>query len=170
MNRNQEKGFALIFTMLVLILLTVVVLSSVRTTTSGERTSGSYMDRTRAFQAAEQALAQGKALLMDNADQCLDPGCSIGTSKVAGAAVAPVAFSTVSDWSNTDAITADLASAQDGSAYYKITHLLATGGLRDLDNPGTPHADCRPYSVMGRGVGLAGGEVVLQTVVWLCPI
>lgn len=167
MTRNQEKGFALLFSMMVLILLTVVVISSMKTTTTGERASGSYLDRTRAFQAAEQALVQGKALLMQNADQCLD-GCAIGASKVASASPTQVAFSTLSAWTDTNKIVATLTGSQASSAAYVITQLSENS----LASPasGASRNDCRAYSIMGRGAGVGGGVVVLQTVVWLCPV
>ena len=172
MNRSQEKGFALIFTMLILILLTVVVISSVKTTTSGERTSGSYMDRTRAFQAAEQALVQGKALLMDNADVCV-AGCIVGASKVVSASASlgdRVGFSVASDWDGSAAVANDATLTGTGSAQFKIA-LLSDTDLRNPDDPtGTPRTNCTPYSILGQGEGMAGGEVRLQTVVWLCPI
>lgn len=167
MTRNREKGFALIFSMLVLVLLTVVVVSSMRTTTTAERAAGSYMDRTMAFQAAEQALIQGKALLMENSDQCLE-GCSIGASKTASPSTVQVSFSTVSDWTGSNQIAATLGSSQVGSAAYAITQLSENSVASP--SSGTARSDCRAYSVMGRGAGVGGGVVVLQTVVWLCPI
>lgn len=167
MIRSQEKGFALIFSMLVLVLLTVVVVSSMKTTTTSERASGSYLDRTLAFQAAEQALVQGKALLMENSDQCLE-GCSINGSKVVSPSTAQVAFSTLSSWSDTNKITATLGSSQLSSAAYTIAQLSENSVASPAS--GTTRNDCRAYSVMGRGAGVGGGVVVLQTVVWLCPV
>jgi type IV pilus assembly protein PilX len=167
MRKNREKGFALIFSMMVLIVLTVVVISSMKTTTSGERASGSYMDRTWAFQAAEQALLQGKALLMANSDQCLD-GCAFTSAKVVSPSTTQVAFSTVGSWTDTNKIAATLTTSQASSAAYVITQLSENS----LASPasGANRLDCRAYSVMGRGAGVGGGVVVLQTVVWLCPV
>lgn len=170
MKKNREKGFALLFTMLVLILLSVVVISSVRTTTFGERVSGSYMDRTRAFQEAERALAQGKAMLMDNSALCLD-GCQVSSSGVVADSGLGQAFgATTWDWSS-----ASLNIVTDNNASYIIDKLKKTdtaGVPVEFVTPSTgqTRTDCQPYSILGRGQGNGGGEVVLQTVVWLCPI
>ncbi|WP_170160166.1 pilus assembly PilX family protein [Azonexus fungiphilus] len=166
MNRLQG-GFALVFSMMVLAILTAIVIGSVRSTVSGERASGSHMDRTAAFQAAEQALIQGKSLLMENADTCLT-GCAIASDKSASASTAQTAFASVNAWSDANKIDATLASGQNGSAAYRIVQ-LSSGSLTSPAT-GTARSDCIPYSVMGRGVGVAGGVVVLQTVVWVCPV
>ena len=79
---GQQAGFALIISMLVLVLLTIVVLSSVRVNTMGERMAGSYLERNRAFQAAEQAIMEANATLMANPDVCFESilGCAIAAN------------------------------------------------------------------------------------------
>lgn len=167
MNRSQEKGFALIFSMIILVLLTVVVISSTKTITSSERASGSYMDRTMAFQAAEQALVQGKALLMENSDQCLE-GCQFNSAKTVSPSTTKVSFSTLGAWTDNNKIAATLATSQAANAAYVITQLSENSVASPAS--GSNRVDCRAYSVMGRGAGVGGGVVVLQTVVWLCPV
>ncbi|WP_366940761.1 PilX N-terminal domain-containing pilus assembly protein [uncultured Azonexus sp.] len=167
MEMNRQRGFALVFSMIVLVILTAIVVGSVKTTTSVERAAGAYMDRTMAFQAAEQALSQGKTRLMENADICLG-GCSFASSGAVTASTTQTNFGSAGAWSGANKITALLSSGQQGGAEYEILQLSPSA----LASPasGVSRSDCRPYSVMGRGVGMAGGVVLLQTVVWLCPV
>ena len=60
LHHPKERGFVLIISMLVLLVLTILVVNSVRNSVLGEKMAGNYMDRNRAMQAAEQALRQGK--------------------------------------------------------------------------------------------------------------
>src|SRR5574343_181529 len=83
----RQRGFALIMSMLVLLMLSIVVLNAVRSNVLNERMAGAYMDRTRAYQAAEQAVQQGKALLMSNTTVCFESalGCSVAANGAATA-------------------------------------------------------------------------------------
>lgn len=162
MNRpghNREQGFALIFSMLTLLLLTIIVVNSVRTTTMNEQMAGSYMDRNRAYQAAELALRQGEALLSSNSDICLT-GCIVNG---AGAVVAG------SDSPNT------LPASFTGNKEMTAANGGTSGAymIRQLSDAHVPSAKsgCKAYSIMGQGKGIdARTAVVLQTVAFMCSI
>lgn len=162
MHQHQhQQGFSLIVAMLLMLTLTILVISATRSSTLGERMSGNHMERTRAYQAAEQAISQAIALLQNNGATCLT-GCD--SSNVTGIGAALTALPTA--WNSTGATDVTLATGQVSSARFLVNRLpnnstfLPTG--KEL---------CMPYSVMGRGVGLsADSTVVLQTVSFVCPM
>lgn len=171
---GQQAGFALIISMLVLVLLTIVVLSSVRVNTMGERMAGSYLERNRAFQAAEQAIMEANATLMANPDVCFESilGCAIAANgqvtALSGGTSLPSLNPLPSTWDSTRAVTISLASGQVSSGQYTVTRTAETS--MPVAGGGTV-SDCKSYSVMGRGVGQDTKAVVLlQTVVWLCDV
>jgi type IV pilus assembly protein PilX len=54
--RRQQQGVVLIIALVILVLVTLVGLSTIRTTTMEERMAGNSRDRDKAFQAAEAAV------------------------------------------------------------------------------------------------------------------
>lgn len=177
---HAQKGFALIISMLVLILLTVVVLASVRANQFNERMAGGYMDRTLAFQAAEQALQEGRALLVANAAVCFDStlGCSVvpvsagsasaTITSLPGGSNLPEMTPLPTTWDASKSVAANLANGQKSKSAYTITRLKGTS--MPVTGGGSV-SDCKAYSVLGRGVGMDATTVVLlQAVVWMCGI
>lgn len=90
-STGGQRGFALIVSMIILLVMTVLVVNAVRHTSLNEKMSGNYMDRTRAFQAAEQGLRQGEAALAN--DLCSTTGgcrvTSLAPPTVSGATATP---------------------------------------------------------------------------------
>ncbi|WP_051305081.1 pilus assembly PilX family protein [Chitinilyticum litopenaei] len=156
---NAQRGFVLIITLLLLVIVTLLVINGMRSTTLNEKMAGNYMDRNRAYQAAEQAMRQGAALLQANAEACL-AGCS--NADVVG--VGTVANALPAAWSDQHAGTATTSQGQQTSGKYLINQL--PDALLPADKSG-----CKAYSVMGRGQGLdQRAVVVLQTTALVCPI
>jgi len=52
----RQRGVTLIVTMLMLVLITLIVISTIRTSTMDEKMAGAARDRDKAFQAAEAAV------------------------------------------------------------------------------------------------------------------
>lgn len=162
----RQNGFALIIVMIILAVMSILVVNSVRNATLGEKMAGSYMDRTRAQQAAEQALRQGEAILIANGKLCL-AGCAVSstavvTSSTAAATVLPAAWP-----GDAGAVTATTATGQVSSAKYVVS-LLGSAFV-----PASPSVlnKCKPYSIMGKGVGAdTSSIVVLQTVAFVCSV
>jgi len=161
LRSGHQSGFVLIVTMLVLIVLTILVLNAVRASTINEQVAGSYMDRNRAMQAAEQALRQGQELLLNNGEACL-AGCSFSAG-VASPSLVQVAMPAA--WPGDNGKTdVTLATGQGTSASFQIAQLQ--DALRAADKTA-----CKAYSIMGRGVGLdARTSVMLQTVAYVCEL
>lgn len=61
--RRQQKGVVLIMSLVILVLITLVGLSTIRTTTMEEKMAGNSRDRDKAFQAAEAAVQACLAML-----------------------------------------------------------------------------------------------------------
>lgn len=155
--RHGQSGISLIVSLILLVTLMLMVISGVRGTTLNERMSGSNMERTRAYQAAEQALQQGMVALRDDGDACLT-ACTAGAGIGASTNTVPAA------WSGTSAKTVTLATNQQTTASYVINQL--TGGTLPAGK-----TSCVAYSVMGRGQGRnAEAVAVLQTVAFVCPV
>jgi len=158
---QNENGFALIVSMIILAVLSILVVNAVRSTTLSEKMSGSYMDRTLAQQAAEQALRQGEKRLMENGEVCV-VGCRISAGNVTSFTTA--ATKLPDTWSDTDATDISLATDQKTTARYVATL------LPDTFIP-AGKTGCKAYSVMGQGKGLdTNTVVVLQTIAYVCPI
>ncbi len=172
-----QKGFALIVSMLILLVLTILVVNAVRNTSLNEKMAGNYMDRTRAQQAAEQVLRQGVAALTH--ENCsASTGCTLTSLSTAPTSPGPAAVNAMpASWSSVGAmnmipypdpnnpndtgknIPQQLTSAQLSVALLADTFLPAG------------KAGCKAYSLMGRGVGLDSRSVViLQTVAYVCDI
>lgn len=153
----KQKGFALLMTIIILIVLSILVVNAIRNATLNEKMAGNYMDRSQAQQAAEQALRQAQTLLVTNGETCLS-GCSVAAGVVAASAsggAIPTA------WSDTGKTTATLATNQKTSAWYQINQL-------NIALP-TDKTGCVGYSIMGRGQGAdSRTSVVLQTIAYVC--
>lgn len=175
MTHDNQRGFVLITTMLILLVLTILVVNAVRGTTLNEKMSGNYMDRTNAQLAAEQALRQGQALLVENGEQCLS-GCAIGASTVTASTAAATEIPT--GWNhvgNGAARSVTTATGQRTSGSYKIAQLPDTFVPKSTDVPActAPYCrdGCKAYSIMGQGKGYdTRTEVLLQTIAFVCSV
>lgn len=160
---RRQSGFALIVSLVILAVLTILVVNSIRNTTLNEQMSGSYMERTRVQQIAEQALRQGEAILVTNGATCLT-GCTVSSAKaVAAASAGDIKNLADVTWVEADAAT--ISGTATGTSGKYLIRLL-----NDNTRPSTK-TKCKSYSIMGKGVGLnANSQVILQTVALLCPV
>lgn len=157
----NQRGMSLIVAMILLLALTILVLAATRSGILGERIAGNHMDRTRAYQAAEQALSQAKALLTTNGDTCVT-GCDSSATIPTGNFVTAIPTA----WSDTNAGTATLATGQGSSAKFLINRLSPSASFVPSGK-----TSCTPYSILARGQGLdSASVVVLQTIAYVCPI
>ncbi len=173
----RQKGFALIISMLILLVLTILVINAVRNTSLNEKMAGNYMDRTRAQQAAEQVLRQGIAALTHANCSGSTGGCTLtsldtnpGTGGVPPTSPGPAEVTVMpSAWSAAGAL--NMLPYDQGHPEYQLTSAqLSIAMLADTFLP-AGKAGCKAYSLMGRGVGLdSRSVVVLQTVAYVCDI
>lgn len=162
-SRNNQQGFILIISMLMLLIVTILVINSVRATTMNEKMSGAYMDRARAQNRAELAIAEGQGLLVSssaNAEICRDPGCAAVAGSPPSVTSHPATTALPGAWSDTGAVT-----SSDAKAKFLVTL------LPDTNLPSAKNGKCKPYSIMGRGEGNdPRTTVVLQVVAFVCDL
>lgn len=73
---RTRRGHALIISLLILLLLSVLGITAARVSTMQERMSGNFGDRERAFQAAERALREAEAFLASGGAPPLMPNAN----------------------------------------------------------------------------------------------
>ena len=161
--RSNEKGFILILSMLMLLIITVLVINSVRASTMNEKMSGGYMDRSRAQNLAELALAEGQRSLIsspENAEICRS-GCQVTALDTVTEVSVDTAVDLPSAWTADKAITSSNAKAEFVVALLKDDTAL----------PKSRQGKCKAYSIMGQGQGDdARTLVVLQVVAFVCDL
>jgi len=77
-NRQSQHGMALIVSLIMLLLMTLLSISSMRTTILEEKIAGNYKDRNTAFQAAEAGLRAGENYLRTTMVLPIFNGSTIG--------------------------------------------------------------------------------------------
>ncbi len=77
-TRYKQSGTILVISLIILLVMTVLVVTSLRGATMEEKMSGNTFDRQLAFQAAEAALRAGERLLEVNSAPALDESCAAG--------------------------------------------------------------------------------------------
>ena len=81
--RGRQRGVALVVSLILLILVTLIGLAAVRGTTAQQRMTANFYDRSVAFQAAEAGLAAGAAALVagtTNIRNCGQGGSACGAN------------------------------------------------------------------------------------------
>lgn len=62
-NKNMQQGVALVVSLVMLLVMSLLAVSSMNTTVLEEKMAGNYKDRNMAFQAAEAGLRAGESFL-----------------------------------------------------------------------------------------------------------
>jgi type IV pilus assembly protein PilX len=76
---RKQRGAVLIVALIFLLVMTMLILASVRGTVMQERMAGNLYDRSLAFQAAETALRAGERFVILNAPKPTGTACDSGT-------------------------------------------------------------------------------------------
>jgi type IV pilus assembly protein PilX len=74
-SSRKQRGAILIVALIFLLVMTVLILASVRGTVMQERMAGNLYDRSLAFQAAEAALREGERFVLESAPKPSAAGC-----------------------------------------------------------------------------------------------
>lgn len=160
---RQQNGAVLVISLLLLLVLTIMAVSSTRSTVLEERMTGNYQDASIALQAAEAALRAGEQFLRQPALPVFD-----GSSGLYEAAVdtdGKAVWQTV-DWTDDSAVR-----LYDGfeDAPGSLSEATARFLIEELDRVVTPgeslSADSAVdqggyYRITARGVGVSGNAVV----------
>lgn len=175
--RHRQCGAALIISLVLLVILTLMGIATLRTSTMQERMAGNSRDRNLAFQAAEAALREGERLLQ-NAVLPSFPDTANGLYLPAGDAELPVWIDLDRDGAD-DIVAGDWHShwASNGRSYpgalpnvstaprylVEVLPSVAAPGVSLLS--GKPLPDQELYRVTARGTGgTTSAVVVLQSI------
>lgn len=161
---GQERGAVLMFSLIMLLLLTIIGVTAMQMTTLQERMAGGYRDRHLAFQGAEAALREGEDLL---SRATVPDFSSNGADGFYQTGTAP-------DWSEFDSATTRLYADGDAgneindsleeAPEYFIERLEYRGGVGNTLRPG-PLDENDLFRVTARSTGATGqATVVLQVV------
>lgn len=143
---RNERGAMLLITMVILMLITMLTISTIRSTTLDERMAGNARDRDRAFQAAEAAVRVCLAQLQT--DPVTYP---IATLTPVGVGTVPY-WEQDSNWSN-DAISTEVALTADDETQNELS-AQPRCMVETLGGAGS-------YRVTGRAVGGSPDSIVI---------
>lgn len=176
---SRQDGAALIVALILLVVMTLLSLSGVRTVSMGERMTANAYDRTLAFQAAESALRFGETKAQEQAD-AVPPNkdftaAGIYTDADGTCATSPCTNglcsqpdkdctdrwkdSAFAGWVNATGL--GLTSLVTTPPQYFVEYLGATYPC-DVENPGTG-ALCKRYRITARSNATDRSLIVLQS-------
>jgi type IV pilus assembly protein PilX len=176
---RQERGVALIISMILLVLITMVGLASLRSVVLEEKMAANFYDRSLAFQAAEAGLRAGEAVAVAQAlatprhaqalalavptsnTQC-STSCSGGICSAPGTLCeGRWNIAGFTGWTTATGLT---LNTQAGSAPQYFVEFLGSSFPCDPDQPLIANT-CARYRVSARSqAGADRAEVVLQSV------
>lgn len=161
----KQRGIALITSLILLVVMTLLGLAAIRSITQEERMAGHSYSRSLAFQATESALRQAEALVESN-----KPMPTAGCSVVSGLmSCAPPAAADSPRWKDTAfASWQNLSAVGSGTLavtpQYFVEYLGNTFECRPGDSSST--SDCKRYRITARSSDGSGGQttVMLQSI------
>lgn len=137
-RRSAQQGVSLIITLVMLVVVTLITVSSLRSTTLNERMAGNSRDRQRAFQAAEAAVR----LCVDQ----LNLGTYTGTKSTPAASGSAPVWEVASNWTDTTSTAVTISGTALNADPRCLVENLGGGG---------------DYRVTGRAVGGSADTVVI---------
>ncbi len=103
--KHTQRGTALVMTLVILLLLTMLGITAINTSTLEERMAGNTKDQNLSFQAAETALRAAEAWVQSTtAATALNTNNAIGIYDPANPLVTPVEVWDSVDWSSTKVV------------------------------------------------------------------
>lgn len=160
---GNQQGIALVVSLVLLLLVTLLGVSSLRSVLLEEKMAANQFDRSLAFQAAEAALRQAEARVL--ADQPVAGGqCNAGVCPPPDPAAALDRWNDPA-FSGWEAATVTLDTLAGAAPEYLIEYLGATFPC-DPANPSTSSSDCKRYRITARSRpdGDQRASVMLQSV------
>lgn len=164
-GRDRQIGAALFVSIVMLILITLLVLASVRGTGIQEKMSSGLYDRNLAFQAVEAALREGESLVRPGANPSFPAsGCN------AGLCAAPDASNTdrwldagFTGWRNA---TGDMGPRMASAAQFFVESMGTAPRWYGCDRelPVSPYCLAPRYRVTARINSAGRAKVLLQTI------
>jgi len=156
---EKQQGMALIVSLILLLVLTIIGLAGMDVTTLEERMAGNMKDRNIAFQGAEAALLEGEAYL---ASVVVLPAFDGSNGLYEPATDGTVRWDTV-DWSDSNEVV-EVSSTSFNDLSTKPAYIiedLAAAGSEDSLELGSAADTSRFYRVTARSTGLTTSTVVI---------
>lgn len=162
---TSQQGVALVISLILLVVMTLLGITAIRSVTMEEQMSGHAYDRSLAFQATESALRSAE-LLVESVKPTPSSGCSVMSALMVCGPPAVNATerwldSSFADWTASDQIgTGSLAVTPE----YFVEYLGNTFPCRPGDASDTN--DCKRYRITARSKDNVAGRasVMLQSV------
>lgn len=159
---HRQSGVALVIALILLVVMTLLGLTAIRSVTLEEKMAGQTFDRSISFQATEAALREAEALVETNKPTpAAGSGCTAGICGLATAgATERWNDSTFAGWTNASAVT---SSAVTVTPQYFVEYLGNTFPCvpDDLSKP----TDCKRYRITARSnAGNDRANVMLQSI------
>ena len=167
-SRGQQQGIALVVALILLVVMTLVGLSGLRTVTLEERMTSHTYDRSISFQAAEAALKEAEAFVQGNQTlPALQPvfgaACNV-TNGVCGAPNPP----TLERWfDNTSPPWFDATALTNGGISITPQYMIEYLGNSFSCSPGVVGSatNCSRYRITARSnAGTDRSVVLLQSI------
>lgn len=166
--QRQQRGVALVVALVLLVVMSLVGISSLRTVTLEERMTAHTYDRSISFQAAEAALKQAEAAIEANkANAAYMPVAGAACDAVTGVCGAPNP-ATLERWLlTTSPPWLNAATIANGGISITPQYMIEYLGNSFSCAPGTPGAatNCSRYRVTARSnAGNDRAVVILQSI------
>ncbi len=159
---QRQRGVALVIALILLVIMTLVGLSAMRTVTLEEKMTAQTYDRSLSFQAAEAALREAEALV-----ETVVPTPVSGAACVAGVCGEPPT-SAAPRWADASfAGWQDATAVANGAISLTPQYIVEYLGNTFPCQPGTPSAgtDCKRYRITARSnAGNDRAVVMLQSI------
>lgn len=156
---GTQRGSVLLIGFVLLLVITMLSITAMRTTALQERMSGNLRDRGTAFQAAEIALRQGEQPLRDNISFTVVPATAGYYEPTLGGASPPSNLGDDSAWASNTMFATSVYGTEGNTPKFIIEKLPAHVPLV----PGEPvKTDQFRVSALGMGAS-ASTKVVLQS-------
>lgn len=159
---QRQAGVALVVALILLVIMTLVGLSALRTVTLEEKMTAQTFDRSLSFQAAEAALREAEALV-----EASPPTPAALAACLAGICGAPDASAT-ERWADTSFTGwQDATAVANGPISITPQYIVEYLGNTFPCQPGTPSAgnDCKRYRITARSnAGNDRAAVMLQSI------
>ncbi len=162
-QRQPQQGVALIIALVLLVIMTLLGLSAMRTVSLEERMTGHTYDRSLSFQSAEAALREAESWAEANKPTPAT-GTACNSDGVCGAPAATAtnrwADSSFSGWKTATAV---VSGSNSVSTQYFIEYLGNT--FPCVPNDLTQSSDCKRYRITARSnAGSDRASVMLQSI------
>lgn len=165
--RHRQKGAVLVVTLMILLVVTLLTVSNMRSSVLEEKMAGNTSDRNVAFQAAESALREGEVFL----ESIVSLGDFQGQAGLFGRTDDEPVFYSSTTWSDsTNHVVADTDVGTYQKPQYFIKNMTTVEGASGAlnmsgygDNKGSGDVTIFRVTVKATGTSADSAEVILRT-------